>query len=77
MSGSDELNRNRAVEWGLMVYVVLAYAFVFAPIVASFIFSFNSDRFPSLPLGEFSLEWYRAVASDPLGSGPIDHLLAS
>ena len=57
MSGSDELNRNRAVEWGLMVYVVLAYAFVFAPIVASFIFSFNSDRFPSLPLGEFSLEW--------------------
>ncbi len=66
MSGSDELNRNRAVEWGLMVYVVLAYAFVFAPIVASFIFSFNSDRFPSLPLGEFSLEWYRAVASDPL-----------
>jgi spermidine/putrescine transport system permease protein len=28
--------------------------------------AFNSDRFPSIPLGEFSLEWYRLVAADPL-----------
>lgn len=62
----EELNRNRAVDLALKVYVVLAYAFVFAPIAASFVFSFNSDRFPSIPLGEFSLEWYQAVASDPL-----------
>ncbi|WP_135450589.1 ABC transporter permease [Tabrizicola caldifontis] len=66
MSGAADLNRNRAVDWALMVYILLAYAFVFAPIAASFVFSFNSDRFPSLPLGEFSLEWYRAVANDPL-----------
>jgi spermidine/putrescine transport system permease protein len=66
MSGSADLNRNRAVDWALMLYVVLAYAFVFAPIAASFVFSFNSDRFPSIPLGEFSLDWYRAVATDPL-----------
>ena len=56
MSGATDLNRNRAVDWALIVYVVLAYAFVFAPIAASFVFSFNSDRFPSIPLGEFSLE---------------------
>ncbi|THD82752.1 ABC transporter permease [Aliigemmobacter aestuarii] len=62
----QELNRNRVVDWALMVYIVLAYAFVFAPIAASFVFSFNSDRFPSIPLGDFSLEWYRAVAADPL-----------
>ncbi|HQU69052.1 MAG TPA: ABC transporter permease [Albidovulum sp.] len=66
MSGSADLNRNRAVDWALMAYIVLAYAFVFAPIAASFVFSFNSDRFPSIPLGEFSLDWYRAVATDPL-----------
>lgn len=66
MSGSANMNRNRAVDWALVVYVVLAYAFVFAPIAASFVFSFNSDRFPSIPLGEFSLDWYRAVATDPL-----------
>ena len=66
MSGSADMNRNRAVDWALVVYVILAYAFVFAPIAASFVFSFNSDRFPSIPLGEFSLDWYRAVATDPL-----------
>lgn len=62
----NALNRNRAIDLGLKLYVGLAYLFVFAPIAASFVFSFNSDRFPSIPLGEFSLEWYRAVASDPL-----------
>ena len=64
--GSEDINRNRGVDLALKVYVVLAYTFVFAPIAASFVFSFNSDRFPSIPLGEFSLEWYRLVAADPL-----------
>ena len=56
MSGASELNRSRAVDWALIAYVILAYVFIFAPIAASFVFSFNSDRFPSIPLGEFSLE---------------------
>ena len=64
--GAEDINRSRAVDWALRAYVVAAYAFVFAPILASFVFSFNSDRFPSLPLGQFSLDWYRAVAADPL-----------
>lgn len=55
-----------SVTFGLRLYVVIIYTFVFAPIIASFIFSFNSDRFPSLPLGEFSLKWYQAIAEDPL-----------
>src|SRR3546814_14630018 len=46
--------------------LLLAFAFIFAPIAASFVFSFNEDRFPSLPLGGFSMEWYEAVAADPL-----------
>ena len=36
------------------VYLAAIFAFVFAPIVASFVFSFNSDRFPTVPLGSFS-----------------------
>ena len=62
----NDFNRSRFIELGLRLYVVLSFAFVFAPIAASFIFSFNSDRFPSIPLGAFSTEWYRAVANDPL-----------
>lgn len=65
-SGAQDINRNRAVDWALMAYVLAAFVFVFAPIAASFVFSFNSDRFPSIPLGSFSLDWYRAVAADPL-----------
>ena len=37
--------------------------FVFAPIVASFVFSFNSDRFPTIPLGSFTYHWYETAFS--------------
>ena len=50
--------------WVLRAYLVLMFAFVFLPIAASFVFSFNSDRFPSLPLGEFTLHWYEAAFGD-------------
>lgn len=60
------INGNPAIDWALKAYIALALAFIFAPIAASFVFSFNVDRFPSLPLGGFSLDWYRAVAADPL-----------
>jgi len=46
-------------------YIFVVFAFVFAPILASFVFSFNSDRFPSLPLGHFTLKWYATIFSDP------------
>lgn len=65
-SGAETINRSQGVDWALKCYILLAYIFVFAPIAASFVFSFNSDRFPSIPLGSFSLEWYQAVAADPL-----------
>lgn len=45
-------------------YVALILVFVYAPIIASFVFSFNSDRFPTLPLGEFTTDWYRQVIAD-------------
>ncbi len=66
MNQENEANRNPLINGALKFYVVLAYLFVFAPILASFVFSFNSDRFPTLPLGQFSTEWYQAVAADPL-----------
>lgn len=50
----------------LKAYTVLVLAFVFAPIAASVVFSFNADRFPTLPLGSFTLDWYRAIFEDDL-----------
>ncbi len=62
----NDFNRNRLVDWALKLYVALSFGFIFAPIAASFVFSFNTDRFPSLPLGGFSTVWYEAVWNDPL-----------
>ena len=31
----------------------------------SVVFSFNSDRFPTIPLGDFTLKWYQTVMNDP------------
>ena len=62
----NAFNRNPLVELLLKLYLLLAFAFIFAPIGASFVFSFNVDRCPSLPLGGFSTIWYETVAADPL-----------
>ena len=48
----------------LAAYVVALFAFILAPILTLIVFSFNVDRFPSLPWGGFSLQWYEAILSD-------------
>jgi spermidine/putrescine transport system permease protein len=57
--------KSGSVKLALYAYVLLAFIFIFTPIIASFVFSFNSDRFPSLPLGSFSLKWYATIFSRP------------
>lgn len=59
------MNEHRLINFLLRGYVGLVFLFIFTPILGSFVFSFNADRFPSLPLGGFSLHWYQAIASDP------------
>jgi len=56
---------DRAIALFLRLYVCVVFCFVFAPIAASFVFSFNSDRFPTVPLGRFTLHWYQTVYHDP------------
>lgn len=51
--------------WILRVWLLLVFVFIYAPIVFSLIFSFNSDRFPTIPLGEFTLVWYETIIADP------------
>ena len=49
---------DRLLRWVLRFYTALVFIFIFAPIAASFVFSFNSDRFPTIPLGSFTTQWY-------------------
>lgn len=58
------MKQDRALNIVLALYVGLIFAFVFAPIIFSMIFSLNSQRFPTIPLGEFSTEWYAKIAGD-------------
>lgn len=58
------MSRTSILSWCLRAYVVALFVFVFAPILFSVIFSFNSDRFPTIPLGSFSLQWYEKIWSD-------------
>ncbi len=50
----------------LKAYAGLVFAFLAAPLVASLVFSLNSDRYPSLPLGGFSTQWYAELWNDHL-----------
>jgi spermidine/putrescine transport system permease protein len=59
------MNEHRLINFLLRSFVVLVFIFIFTPIAGSFVFSFNIDRFPSLPLGGFSLHWYEVIAADP------------
>jgi spermidine/putrescine transport system permease protein len=62
----------------LAIYTVAVFVFVFAPIVASMVFSFNSDRFPTIPLGGFTTHWYeKAFTSDGLLPAAQTSLLVS
>ncbi len=49
-----------------LAFVGLALAFLYAPILTNFVFSLNSDRFPTIPLGDFTLDWYRLILMDDL-----------
>ena len=48
----------------LLTYTTAIFLFIFLPIAGSVVFSFNSQRFPTIPLGSFSMEWYEGVVDD-------------
>lgn len=49
--------------WTLIrVYTTLVYVFMFAPIVAVVLLSFNPEQFGSFPMSGFSFKWYVKLA---------------
>jgi len=51
--------------WSLIrLYTILVYVFMFAPIVAVVILSFNPQQFGSFPMEGFSFQWYVKLAQN-------------
>jgi spermidine/putrescine transport system permease protein len=46
------------------MYLALAYAFVFLPVVVLVVFSFQDGRLPVPPFQGFSLQWYEKILND-------------
>lgn len=59
------MKKSPALDWSLRFYLVLLFIFVFAPILFSVVFSFNSARFPTIPLESFTWHWYKTIWADP------------
>jgi spermidine/putrescine transport system permease protein len=59
MSAAVRGNREGRWAWRLTGFVTLCvYIFLFAPIIATVVLSFNSSMFGGFPMTGFSLQWY-------------------
>jgi spermidine/putrescine transport system permease protein len=56
---------DRAISLALKFYSLLAFMFIFVPIILFVVFSFGVDRYPSLVWRGGTLSWYRDVFADP------------
>ena len=53
-----------ATRVALGLFGALIYVFLFAPIVLLVLFSFNANRYATLPVTAWTLDWYRAAIGD-------------
>jgi spermidine/putrescine transport system permease protein len=52
---------------GFRIYIVLYFAFLFAPLLVTCVLAFNDSQFPSLPWKGFTLEWFTGESSERVG----------
>ncbi|WP_436818253.1 ABC transporter permease [Neorhizobium sp. DT-125] len=45
-------------------FLALVFLFIATPMIVIVVFSFDANRFPTIPWGGYSLEWHRAVLED-------------
>lgn len=61
------LPRQRSYTAAFLLYIILFYIFLFAPLVITCILAFNDSNFPSLPWKGFSLDWFLADGPTRIG----------
>jgi len=54
---------SRACQCG---WLALLFGFIATPMLIIVVFSFDANRFPTIPWGGFSLQWHRAILDDAM-----------
>jgi spermidine/putrescine transport system permease protein len=47
-------------------WLALLFVFIAAPMLIIIVFSFDANRFPTIPMGGFSLQWHEAIWNDQM-----------
>ncbi|QJB56515.1 ABC transporter permease [Pseudodesulfovibrio sp. zrk46] len=61
------LPRSKSYDWSFNFFILLYFAFLFAPLLVTCVLAFNDSNFPSLPWNGFSLDWFIADGPDRIG----------
>lgn len=61
------LPSSRSYSWGFNAFILLYFAFLFAPLLVTCVLAFNNSDFPSLPWYGFSLDWFTSPGPDRVG----------
>jgi len=61
------LPKSKGYDAVFIVYMVVFYIFLFAPLVVTCVLAFNDSDFPTLPWNGFSFDWFFANTSERVG----------
>ena len=61
------LPQSRRYSWSFKLYVILYFAFLFAPLLVTCVLAFNDSQFPALPWKGFTLDWFTADLPERVG----------
>ncbi|NOX15636.1 MAG: ABC transporter permease [Epsilonproteobacteria bacterium] len=61
------LPKSKGYDTGFLIYVIIFYIFLFAPLIVTSVLAFNNSDFPSLPWNGFSLDWFLSDTDTRVG----------
>lgn len=61
------LPKSKGYDISFIIYVILFYIFLFAPLVITCILAFNDSDFPTLPWNGFTFDWFFANTEQRVG----------
>lgn len=61
------LPKSNAYSISFRLYIILYFAFLFAPLLITCVLAFNDSQFPSLPWKGFTVEWFAANRPERVG----------